>query len=48
MNKVTFIEVESFGEIETHAIIDKGNGEFTSMSKATYDEQQAANDTNEL
>jgi hypothetical protein len=23
-------------------IIDRGNGEFTSMSKATYDAQQAA------
>jgi hypothetical protein len=31
-----------------HAIIDRGNGEFTSMPKSTYDEQQAANDTNEL
>jgi hypothetical protein len=48
MDKVKFIEIESFGEIETHAIIDKGNGEFTSMSKATYDEQQAANEANQL
>jgi hypothetical protein len=39
-NKVTFITVD---EIE-HAIIDRGNGEFTSMTKATYDEQQAANE----
>ena len=42
MNNVTFIEVESFTGIETHAIIDHGNGEFTSMLKSTYDEQQAA------
>jgi hypothetical protein len=48
MDKVTFVEVETLGGVETHAIIDRGNGEFTSMSKATYDEQQAANDTNEL
>jgi len=48
MDKVTFIEVETLGGVETHAIIDRGNGEFTSMSKATYDEQQAANDANEL
>jgi hypothetical protein len=49
MDKVTFIEIESFGQIETHAIIDRGNGEFTSMLKSTYDEQQAAlNDFNEL
>jgi len=25
-----------------HVIIDRGNGEFTSMTKSTYDEQQAA------
>ena len=24
-----------------HVIIDRGNGEFTSMTKAFYDEQQA-------
>jgi len=37
MNNVTFIKV---GEIE-HAIIDRGNGEFTSMTKEYYDAQQA-------
>ena len=37
MDKVTFIIVD---EME-HAIIDRGNGEFTSMLKLTYDEQQA-------
>ena len=42
MDKVTFIEVETLGGIQTHAIIDRGNGEFTSMLKSTYDEQQAA------
>jgi hypothetical protein len=41
MDNVTFIEVESFGETVEHAIIDRGNGEFTSMPKAVYDEQQA-------
>jgi hypothetical protein len=40
MDKVTFIEVESMGVTETHAIIDRGNGEFTSMTKAHYDELQ--------
>jgi hypothetical protein len=34
MDKVEFIFV---GETE-HAIIDYGNGEFTSMLKSTYDE----------
>ena len=42
MNNVTFIEIESMNEIIEHAIIDRGNGEFTSMLKSTYDEQQAA------
>ena len=37
MNNVTFIEIESMGETQTHAIIDRGNGEFTSMPKAVYD-----------
>lgn len=38
MDNVTFI-TDSKG-IE-HAIIDRGNGEFTSMLKSTYDELQA-------
>ena len=37
MDKVTFIEVDGI----EHAIIDRGNGEFTSMHKSTYDAQQA-------
>jgi hypothetical protein len=40
MDNVTFIEVETMGKTETHAIIDRGNGEFTSMTKATYEAQQ--------
>jgi hypothetical protein len=39
MEKVTFIEDSQGVE---HAIIDYGNGEFTSMLKSKYDEQQAA------
>ena len=42
MDNVTFIEVETMAGVETHAIIDRGNGEFTSMPKSVYDEQQAA------
>ena len=38
MDNVTFVIIN---ELE-HAIIDRGNGEFTSMLKSTYDEQQAA------
>jgi hypothetical protein len=42
MDKVSFIEVENpDGTTTEHAIIDRGNGEFTSMPKATYDELKA-------
>ncbi len=37
MDNVTFVEID---EVE-HAIIDRGNGEFTSMLKSTYDELKA-------
>ena len=47
MNNVKFIEIEdsASGELNTHAIIDRGNGEFTSMLKSTYDAIQAAQST---
>jgi len=48
MDKVTYIEIESFGKIIEHAIIDRGNGEFTSMLKSTYDEMIAAQSTPSL
>ena len=42
MDNVTFIKVADTDGIEvTHAIIDRGNGEFTSMLKSTYDEMIA-------
>jgi hypothetical protein len=43
MDKVTFIEITDplTNEVVEHAIIDRGNGEFTSMLKSTYDAQQA-------
>lgn len=41
MENVTFYEVETLGEIAEHAVIDHGNGEFTSMLKSTYDELKA-------
>ena len=41
MENVTFIKVPDFNSIEVeHAIIDRGNGEFTSMTKAHYEAQQ--------
>jgi hypothetical protein len=42
MDNVTFIEIEyPEGVITEHAIIDRGNGEFTSMHKSIYDELKA-------
>jgi hypothetical protein len=37
MDKIEIIEINGI----EHVIIDRGNGEFTSMTKAFYDEQQA-------
>jgi len=42
MDKVTFVTDEKGLE---HAIIDRGNGEFTSMLKSTYDAMQAEQST---
>ena len=42
MSKVTFI-VSEYDQSE-HAVIDHGNGEFTSMLKSTY-EAMKANET---
>lgn len=45
MENVTFTEIETMAGTETHAIIDRGNGEFTSMLKSTYDAlEEQAND----
>jgi len=41
MDNVTFIEIEG----KEHAIIDRGNGEYTSMPKTEYDRQQAEQST---
>jgi hypothetical protein len=38
MENITYITDKEGNE---HAIIDHGNGEFTSMLKSTYDAQQA-------
>jgi hypothetical protein len=46
MDNVTFIEVTDplTNEVTEHAIIDHGNGEFTSMTKAYYEAQLANED----
>ena len=42
MNNVKIIEVENLDGSKTeHIIIDRGNEEFTSMLKSTYDEMIA-------
>jgi hypothetical protein len=46
MDNVIYIDIETLQGTETHAVIDRGNGEFTSMLKSTYDEQQAAHNGN--
>jgi hypothetical protein len=45
MDNVTFIEIDSIGGKVEHAIIDRGNGEYTSMLKSTYDAMQAEQST---
>ena len=49
MTNVTFITVPSVGgqEIE-HAVIDNGDGNFTSMPKSVYDEMIAKNEAASL
>ena len=47
MDNVTFVDITDpiTGVVATSAIIDRGNGEFTSMPKAVYEAQQAAQST---
>jgi hypothetical protein len=43
MENITQFEVTtSYGEVVQHILIDRGNGEFTSMPKSVYDAQQEA------
>jgi hypothetical protein len=48
MEKVNFIEIESPRGLQTHAIIDHGNEQFTSMLKSEYDRRQAEQFTPDL
>jgi hypothetical protein len=46
MDKVIFLKKEYLDGMELeHAIIDRGNGEYTSMLKSTYDAMQAEQST---
>jgi hypothetical protein len=49
MDKVTFITQDNLdGTSSEYAIIDRGNGEFTSMLKSTYEAMQAEQSTPNL
>jgi len=48
MDNVTFIDIEESGVVTTHAIIDRGNGEYTSMLKSAYDEMIAQSEASTL
>jgi hypothetical protein len=48
MDNVTFLEIESFGEIVQHAIITYPDGSYTTMLKSTYDEMIAQREASTL
>jgi hypothetical protein len=49
MKNISVISVEEKGGVVVeHIIIDRGNGEFTSMTKAEYDRRQAEQSTPNL
>lgn len=42
MTNIKIVEAQNIdGSVTEHVIIDRGNGEFTSMLKSVYDEQIA-------
>lgn len=41
MENIEIFEMESFGEIVAYVKIDRGNNEFTTMLKSTWDELEA-------
>ena len=48
MENITVFEVETMAGTETHVLIDRGNGEFTSMLKSTWDELEAQQEAQSL
>jgi hypothetical protein len=43
MEKVDFVNIEGIDGVEVeHVVIDRGNGEYTSMLKSTWDELEAS------
>ena len=41
MENITIIQIEEHGEVLDYVLINRGNAEFTSMLKSTYDELKA-------
>ena len=41
MENIQIVEIETFNGIQTSVIIDRGNGEFTSMPKEHWDKLEA-------
>ncbi len=37
MENITYVEVQEYETVTTFAVIDRGNGEFTTMPKTDYD-----------
>jgi hypothetical protein len=48
MGNITIIQIEEHGEVVDYVLIDRGNNEFTSMTKAEYDRRQAEQSTPSL
>jgi hypothetical protein len=48
MKNIREVEIETVSGTETHIIIDRGNGEFTSMPKSVWDAQEAAKEAQSL
>jgi hypothetical protein len=48
MENIEILEIETPNGVQTHVIIDRGNGEYTSMLKSTWDELEAAKEAQSL
>lgn len=47
MENIKIVEIDSFGIITEHVIIDRGNGEYTSMTKEHWDQLQGDREQSE-
>ena len=44
MENITIIQIEEHGKVLDYVFIDRGNGEYTSMLKSTYEAMQVNGD----